>query len=338
MTCSQNVRDTRSSRCLFVLLWLVTTGLLISPAASEAQSWQATVGAQSHDRGRQALAFLPTEIWIRAGDSVTWNIPTDENHTVTFLKPGQTRPSFSAGCPGTTPDGSVFDGSSCVNGGRMSNGQTYTVTFPTPGNFKLVCLIHVNMSAVVHVLNPWEPLPHDQDFYDAQAADQRRDLLSDRDAQVRRDRDRVHSHGNEVPTGAGEIVSTPGGIQSVSVMRFLQPKIVVHVGETVEWTSADVTGHTITFGTEPPDVTPATPPSANVSLDADGARHATINSSSDNVHSGFIAPAPQDRTGLAQSPPGVTRFRVTFAKAGVFPYICAFHDDVGMKGEVIVLP
>jgi plastocyanin len=23
---------------------------------------------------------------------------------------------------------------------------------------------------------------------------------------------------------------------------------------------------------------------------------------------------------------------------GVYPYICAFHDQLGMKGEVIVLP
>jgi len=34
----------------------------------------------------------------------------------------------------------------------------------------------------------------------------------------------------------------------------------------------------------------------------------------------------------------VTRFRVTFMNPGVYPYICAFHDDLGMKGEVIVVP
>ena len=257
---------------------------------------------------------------------------------MTFLKPGQTRPSFTAGCPGTTLDGSSFDGSSCVNAGRMTNGQTYTVSFPAAGNFKLVCLIHVNMSAVVHVLNPWEDLPHDQGFYDDQAADQQRNLLSDRDPHTGHEREPGHLHGNAVPTGTGEIVSTAGGFQSVSLLRFLKPRIVIHVGETVEWTSGDVTGHTITFGTEPPSVTPTTPPSANVTVDADGARHATISSPQDNVHSGFIAPAPQERVGLAQAPPGVTRFRVTFTTAGVFPYICAFHDNLGMTGEVIVVP
>ena len=37
---------------------------------------QATVGAQSGDKGRQALAFLPNELWVHAGDSVTWAFPT----------------------------------------------------------------------------------------------------------------------------------------------------------------------------------------------------------------------------------------------------------------------
>jgi plastocyanin len=39
-----------------------------------------------------------------------------------------------------------------------------------------------------------------------------------------------------------------------------------------------------------------------------------------------------------KAPLGVTRFRVTFTQPGVFPYICALHDGMGMTGEVIVLP
>jgi hypothetical protein len=37
------------------------------------------------------------------------------------------------------------------------------------------------MTDVVHVLEATQELPHDRDFYDREAADQRRDLLSDRD-------------------------------------------------------------------------------------------------------------------------------------------------------------
>jgi plastocyanin len=75
-----------------------------------------------------------------------------------------------------------------------------------------------------------------------------------------------------------------------------------------------------------------------VSPDADGALHATINSTSDSVHSGFIVSEPQDQTFLPQTPLGFTRFRVPFTTPGVYSYICALHDDLGMKGIITVLP
>jgi plastocyanin len=56
------------------------------------------------------------------------------------------------------------------------------------------------------------------------------------------------------------------------------------------------------------------------------------------VHSGLLGPAPQEVVGRPQSPPGVTRFRVTFTSPGTFNYICTLHDDLGMKGTVIVVP
>src|SRR5438128_4842133 len=95
--------------------------VLLVPSAVQAQ-WQVTAGAQSADKGRQALAFLSNELWVHAGDSITWTFPTPEIHTVTFLKqnttPQQVRPPRpgvpGGGCPGTTADGSNFTGSTCV--------------------------------------------------------------------------------------------------------------------------------------------------------------------------------------------------------------------------------
>jgi plastocyanin len=329
-----------SSQLRVALRCCLISGLLILSQAAQAESWQATVGAQSPDEGMQALAFLPNEMWIHAGDSITWTFPTPEPHSVTFLMPGQIRPTFQVGCPGTAPDGSSFDGSACVDSGRITTvGASYALTFPSPGNYRLVCLVHVNMTGIVHVLDPSEPLPYDQAFYNRQATAQQRDLLSSHTEEMGREpHTQNHAHNHQIVTGAGRLVSTQGGIQSVSLMRFMQPSLTIHAGETVEWDSSDVSSHTITFGQEPPNVSPATPPSANVFLDPDGARHAIINSIADNVHSGVIAQAAHERTGVPQAAPGVTRFRVTFTSAGRYRYICALHDELGMTGEVIVLP
>ena len=188
------------------------------------------------------------------------------------------------------------------------------MTFPvTNKGFKLVCLIHRNMTATVHVLDVTEPLPHDQAFYDKQAQKERERLLSSVDLGSHEE----HSAENHVSAGAGVITATPGGSENLALMRFDRKKIFIHAGETVEWSNSDPTAsHTITFGAEPAD---PMPPSSNVTVDNDGARHATISSPADSVHSGFIVAAAQERVGLAQLPVGVTRFRVTFTSPGIYP-------------------
>jgi plastocyanin len=178
------------------------------------------------------------------------------------------------------------------------------------------------------------PLPHDQAFYDREGAIQAHDLLSIEDLAMGHHH---HDGPHAITAGTGRVVATGGGHETVSVARFLQSQLVIHAGTTVEWTNDDpITPHTITFGTEPAG--DPFPPSANVTVDADGALHATISSAADSVHSGFIVSAPQERIGLPQAPLGRTRFRITFTAAGVYPYICALHDNLGMKGRIIVLP
>ena len=181
-----------------------------------------------------------------------------------------------------------------------------------------MCLVHENMDGTIHVLAPSEPLPHDQAFYDHQAADQRNELLSDDDHH-----DQHHPLGPlSVAAGIGEVSATAGGSSTLSVVRFQHGTTEIHAGQTVEWSNLDpVLPHTITFGPEPVDLVA---PSPDVTVDADGARHAVIDSPSDSTHSGFIVAAPQERLGLPQAPLGVTRFRVTFPNAGSLSlHLCA---------------
>jgi len=331
---------------------LTLSATLIAGAATtalHAEEWRVLVGAESGHRGSQALAFLPNELWVHAGDTIRFTFPTHERHTLTLLRPGQTRPpgfgpifGVVVGCPGTTPDGSSFDNSACVSTGvmRLDDSQTaadaasYSVAFPSAGNFKFVCLLHADMTGLVHVLDPAATLPHDQDFYDRQAHRAEAALLDE----ASRARDRAPDDGDapgSVAAGIGAVVTMTGaGSQTASLMRFDRKVVVVGVGDTVEWASLDPSiNHTVTFGAEPADPRPASP---GVVPTSDGARQAVINSPSDSVNSGFLTPAPQDRANLAQSAPGVTRFRVTFTSPGTYEYICAIHDELGMNGTVIV--
>jgi len=314
-----------------VLTCCIAFALVALPRVANAQ-WQLGLGAQTPDMGTQALAYLPNEIWVHAGDNITWTSRTDEPHTVTLLKPEQVRPFFLFGCPGTSLSGSPYDGSTCVNSGFLFRGQAFNVTFPSAGNFKLVCLLHEDMTGTVHVLSVAEPLPHDQDFYGALGSTETRDMLTDTDGVSARQ----PSLGNAVSAGVGEVTANGGGKQTMSILRFVRGSMVVHVGETVEWTDNDpITPHTVTFGAPAADPTAVT---SNFTMDDDGALHATLDSPSDTGNSGLLLAAPQERLGLPQAPLGTVRVRVTFTHPGIYNYLCSLHFPVGMTGKVTVLP
>ena len=344
------VRKTFQKR--FSLAAFLAAVLAFSNAVQAQQNWNATVGGQSADMSKQAAAFLPNEIWIRAGDSITWTFASGDIHTVTFLAVGQVYPfDFTQGCPPITPSGSPFDGSSCASSAPLVLGQTYQVIFPKAGNYEIVCLVHAQMFGVIHVLDPALPLPYGQAFYDEQAQEQLKTLLEDGDRHQHHTEHlhsiagifsgKVNSQTKSVTAGVGEIVATAGGQQSFSLVRFINGAVTIHAGDTVEWTNLDPEiGHTITFGTVPQDlIDPSCSPNCVVSTDPDGALHATITSTQQNIHSGLVAALLEDEPGVPQgpvSPP--TRFRVTFTTPGTYPYVCAFHDNLGMAGQVIVLP
>ncbi len=76
-----SINGSPSWRRGFILIPLLLACFALAPTAQTApkpsptpQAWTATVGAQSTDQGQQALAFLPNEIWIHAGDSIRWTL------------------------------------------------------------------------------------------------------------------------------------------------------------------------------------------------------------------------------------------------------------------------
>ena len=101
------------------------------------------------------LRYLPGELTINAGDSVTWTVnDPHEIHTVTFYDPSGDAPAFldvqpqANGPPkffvrNAAPEGgNTVDKVGFYNSGIMAPGQSFTLTFSKPGTYTYVCVIH----------------------------------------------------------------------------------------------------------------------------------------------------------------------------------------------------
>lgn len=145
-------------------------------------------------------AFFPSNIRIRAGDTVTWKLNSDEVRTVSFLA-GEPLPSIPAradlvpvpgsangdlmlnpwsNLPTRAPGAPVetYDGSSFVSSGIMSKdpiapgydpNDTFTVRFDVPGVYEFTDLNHLTPRGSVVVVNGAAEVD-DQAAIDARAA------------------------------------------------------------------------------------------------------------------------------------------------------------------------
>lgn len=300
---------------------LTALGLGVGTSASQADSpthhWQVLVGNESGNMAIQGMRFLPGQVWINQGDTVTWKANAAEIHTVTFFKGGKkqsTVPAFDPTDPMQTTriGGKVYDASKYLNSGLLTTGSsplpglsTYTsygLKFNHDGNFTYYCLVHGKMmTGTIHVRDAGTPYPFTQEQYNKQAADQAAALVKDGQRLLTRTREKSDAH--HVFAGAQD--------NKVMVMRFLRGTVHVAMGSQVSFINDNmIVPHTVTFGPVP------TGPSA-------------------------LAPSghPSNYTGGALSSgildPGQT-FTVTFNKAGTFPYLCLLHDEMGMVGKVVV--
>jgi plastocyanin len=234
------------------------------------------------------------------------------------------------------------------------------------------------MFGTVHVLDSSTALPYDQGAYDVQKISQIANVTVDLIPL-----DLLTNGLNPRIFTVGKLVSTGGGWQYGSLFRFVDAfgniitknsPLLVHVGQTVEFTNLDpAEPHTITFGCPTDDATcpigggPAAfvDTSGTSGTAADGARYTTLNSgfdpvdethrdanSKDEINSGLLIAQAQDRANgvtplsgtpgtsvpIAQVSPTLNRFRVTFNATGLYRWICELHDDIGMIGWVKVVP
>src|SRR5260370_37690263 len=132
----------KNAKFVVLALSVALASLALRRTVEAQQVWIATAGAQSKDMGKQAIAFLPNELWIHAGDSITWTSASGDIHTVSFFIAGQPYADFTVGCPGFSPSGVSFNGMTCVSAPPLVEGQSFTVKVTKAGNYRLICLDH----------------------------------------------------------------------------------------------------------------------------------------------------------------------------------------------------
>ncbi|MGO4343351.1 cupredoxin domain-containing protein [Pedococcus sp. 2YAF34] len=286
-------------------------------AAPAPVTWHVKVGAETPDMAVSAMSFLPRQVWIDRGDTVHWTAGSAEPHTVTFLAPGTTLPDFNPSDPMQTMAQGThrYDGTGYTNSGIIATQPIFTFTEPAmsydlkftkTGDFTYYCLLHgVMMKGVVHVRAAGTAYPYTQADYN-QVGHRQGQVLLDRGMRAWEQAKEAH------PAKSGQVQAGIDG-NGFSVMRFIRTHATVHVGDTVTFSVAGPGApHTVTFGHEPP-IPAVLGPSGDPKHYAGG-----------DLNSGVLAPGAP--------------FVVTFTKAGTFPYICAIHDDMGMVGDVTVLP
>lgn len=98
--------------------------ILTAAAASAAIALPAV--AATHAVNIDGMKFVPADLTVQVGDSVTFTNLGGAPHTA-------------------TANGGGFDT------GRLTKGQSATVTFSAPGDFTYFCAIHPSMKAVIRV-------------------------------------------------------------------------------------------------------------------------------------------------------------------------------------------
>ncbi|MDP9359803.1 MAG: plastocyanin/azurin family copper-binding protein, partial [Chloroflexota bacterium] len=330
-------------------------------------TWRVQVGAFGEADLIEAMAFLPEEITVNAGDSVFFDI--HGFHTVTFpsgqeppplLVPesalggagGGATPAAGAGRIVVNPEagfpagGNTYDGTGYVNSGLPDpSAPPFTLTFAQPGTYEYLCLVHpAMMKARVVVQEQGAERPHDQAFYDRQAAEQQEAILEQGRALIAR-----YSQATPAAGAAGgntwEVTAGVGEGQA-QVLRFLPERLEVRAGDTVRWVNrAHTEPHTVTFvdGGAPPEFVLVEPQAGGPPLlvlnpevmqraggkayGGEGyANSGWLQEESPELYAGFEAPHT---------------YELAFEAPGEFAYYCALHaggpdDPHGMTGTITV--
>lgn len=138
---------------------------LTAKAAAAPRVWYVSVGAESAHSAIEAMGFYPGVITIDAGDSVVWTLHSMEPHTVTFLGGVRLTPKLLSDF--APAGGGTYTGTGLHSSGMLAGPhRTYRLTFPKPGFYPYLCLMHGTAMSGLVIVNPaGTPYPMTQAQY-----------------------------------------------------------------------------------------------------------------------------------------------------------------------------
>lgn len=345
---------------------MLTLGALVITGQAAAATYKVSVGEQGRPPagtvpGATLNAFFPGKLTIHAGDKVTFS--NYGFHTVSYVKGGAAPSLFApdgstysgiadstgaafgfdglaklaynvgAFAPG---GGTVVDGTHSVSTGILQGPKPEkpglaTLSFPKPGSYTLICLVHGPMMKVKVVVVP-----------KAAKADAPAQVSASAKRQIAAAWSKVTALAKSVAPPANTVYAGIG--DAATVMGFFPKKLTVKAGTTVTWVNkSGMELHNVVFGpsayidafekqydlfptgpTAPNQVSPALVYGTDPGKPAiyDGANHGN----------GFFA------TPLIGAAPGLaSSTQITFPKAGTYHYFCLLHGEE-MSGDIVVTP
>jgi plastocyanin len=340
---------------------IVMVGLLVGLAvvAGNGRSTQAqtptpaapttlNVGAGFSSGSGYGQAYGPGEFTVLQGGSVKWTINSAEPHSITLgQNPGGGPPplwpvaGFTAPPPGPPAPVNLGPvdyngGSQFINSGLLVQGSTATIHFTAAGDYPFICVIHPGMAGTVHVISSGTPTTQAEADQKAQAtasfivSSTKINALRQQEASIATSA--MQPNGTTTWTIATGAMSPAeplpgGGTGFLDLMEFNPTPLNIKAGDTVVWKAADP--HTVTFL-------------------AAGQTSAALEGQYGGDPTAVPLVKPSDKYDgtslytsglLASGAPGApASFTLTFPNAGTFQYLCLLHDDLGMKGTVVVGP
>jgi plastocyanin len=287
-------------------------------------------------------AFMPGDITVVAGDSVTFSIGSDEGHTITFgTGPADAPPPFwpvsgfealpEGEAPPLDMGTASIDDSPFINTGIVGKGTSATIEFATAGTYPFYCAIHPGMSGQVTVVD--EGATTTQAEADAAVEATSADLLAQVEPIHQARLDSVTTVDNADGTQTWNVFADAsttvvpmagGGSGYLELLQFTPDAIRIEPGDTISWTAAQI--HTVTF--LPEGVDPATLfTSEEVALSPMGG---STYDGTEPASSGVL------NFPLGPDMPAVTEYALTFPEPGVYPFFCVLHAELGQIGVVAV--